>query len=77
MGRNRLEGVGETPLASCLSAKQQALQTLPRKETTDVTSQTAKLNLLLELSPSHVSVLALSHACYHLRAKKNTMHSKH
>lgn len=49
-------------LVSCLSTTQQALRTLPEKETTDVMSKTAKQNLLLK--PLRASAIVLSHACH-------------
>lgn len=53
-------------LVSCPKTKQQALQSLPEKETTDVTGEAAKRNLSLKMDPLRVSVLALSQACHHL-----------
>lgn len=52
---------------TCLRTGQQGLQTTPKTETTDVTSQAAKQNLLLKQKPLRVSVLVLSQACHHVR----------
>lgn len=52
---------------TCLGTSQQRLQTTPKTETTDVTSQAAKQNLLLKQKPLRVSVLVLSQACHHVR----------
>lgn len=52
---------------TCLRTGQQRLQAPPKTETTDVTSQAAKQNLLLKQKPLRVSVLVLSQACHHVR----------